>query len=419
MGKEAAVEKGVFNLSLRGLTLPLLGLTLLLLGLTLSLLGLTLLLLGLTLPLLGLALPLLRLTLPLLGLTLPLLGLTLSLLGLTLLLLGLILPLLGLTLPLLGLASPLTYLSHVFLPTIRRFFMRDTYLLLLALLALMGTAACAPTTSPPAMLTVPSTLTATPLPTRTLDPVSATATAEMAPYLTPLSLTPTPWIVWTPSPTPFGLVETAEPTTTPNPTPLGGYLTCAEVVESHPDDCQALYDLFMGTGGANWHYSNPAQNNWFTTTSVCDWYGIFCEEESGRVNQLLLNKSNLVGFIPPTLGNMTKLVRIELSLNSLSGNIPPELANLPNLQHLWVNGNALSGDLPPELANLTNLLQLSVAGNPNLSGALPLALADLPVRTLHFADTAVCAPNDPTFQQWLNRLDSLDSRLVSGGLICP
>ncbi|MBK8429819.1 MAG: hypothetical protein IPL28_00355 [Chloroflexi bacterium] len=161
------------------------------------------------------------------------------------------------------------------------------------------------------------------------------------------------------------------------------------------------------------HYSNPAQNNWFTTTSVCDWYGITCEEESGRVNQLLLNKSNLVGFIPPTLGNMTKLVRIDLGRNSLSGNIPPELANLPNLQSFWVKDNLLSGPLPPEFVNLSNLLDLNISDNPSMSGGLPLGLTDLPLRVLHFKNTAVCTPNDPAFQQWLNTLE------VWGRLTCP
>ncbi|MDA0243765.1 MAG: hypothetical protein OT477_10155 [Chloroflexi bacterium] len=130
--------------------------------------------------------------------------------------------------------------------------MRDTYLLLLVLLALLGTAACNPTTaldfqpaaqvaevftptaSPPATLTVAPTLTATPIPSPTLDPVSATATAEMAPYLTPISLTPTPWVV---------------PTANP--------ISCADITESHPDDCQVLYDLYIGTGGLNWHTPPP------------------------------------------------------------------------------------------------------------------------------------------------------------------
>ena len=332
-------------------------------------------------------------------------------------------------------------------------------------------AACAPTTrdfEPAAQVADGITPTAPPISSPTLDPVSATATAAMAPYITPLSLTPTPWVV--------------EATTAVPP------LTCADGLDSHPDDCQALYDFFVATDGPHWQlvYFDRGQK-WFTTTAVCAWYGLTCDPANGRVTEMRLSSINLNGFIPPSIGNMShlkllhlshndltgpipaelgqlthlemlfldnnalsgsipptlgelpnmlrlaldhnaltgsipvelsqlsQLERLVLSYNALTGPIPPELADLPKLQHLWLNHNAFSGDLPPELTHLTNLLELSVAGNPSLSGGVPLGLADLPLRTLHFAETAVCAPHDPAFQEWVDRLDS---RLVSG-LICP
>ena len=45
-----------------------------------------------------------------------------------------------------------------------------------------------------------------------------------------------------------------------------------------------------------------------------------------------------------------------LGRNQLSGEIPPELGNLASLQKLDLGGNQFSGEIPPELAKLPSLL---------------------------------------------------------------
>ena len=44
--------------------------------------------------------------------------------------------------------------------------------------------------------------------------------------------------------------------------------------------------------------------------------------------------------------------------NQLIGSIPPEIGNLTNLTVLSLWGNQLIGSIPPEIGNLTNLISL-------------------------------------------------------------
>ena len=62
----------------------------------------------------------------------------------------------------------------------------------------------------------------------------------------------------------------------------------------------------------------------------------------------------------------------------MSGPIPPELGNLAALERLNLYGNNLSGPIPPELSNLASLEYLFISGNPEL-----------------------CAPADPQLRAWL------------------
>ena len=135
-------------------------------------------------------------------------------------------------------------------------------------------------------------------------------------------------------------------------------------------------------------------------------------ELSGSIPPELGNLSNLVslglgsnelsGSIPPELGNLSHLVSLGLGSNELSGSIPPELGNLSHLVSLGLGSNELSGSIPPELGDLSNLDTLEVHDNDGLSGPLPLALDGLPLYKFHYHTTKLCAPEDASFQTWLN-----------------
>jgi hypothetical protein len=95
-------------------------------------------------------------------------------------------------------------------------------------------------------------------------------------------------------------------------------------------DSLALVALYDSTGGANW------TNTWNLASPVSEWYGVTVN--NGRVTSVDLTTdygdygNNLIGSIPSSLGNLSKLVALLLFDNQLSGSIPTALGNLSNLR---------------------------------------------------------------------------------------
>ena len=138
-----------------------------------------------------------------------------------------------------------------------------------------------------------------------------------------------------------------------------------------PIERDALIALYNSTDGANW----TGNTGWLGAVGTeCTWYGVLCSE--GRVQYLLLDNNQLNGSIPPELGNLSSMVRLNLFANQLSGGIPLELGNLSSLQELYLGVNQLSGNIPSELGNLSSLGRLWLPDN-QLSGSIPPALGNL------------------------------------------
>ncbi len=120
---------------------------------------------------------------------------------------------------------------------------------------------------------------------------------------------------------------------------------------------------------------------------------------------LNLSRNNLTDSIPPGLGSLADLNELWLRFNDLSGSIPPELGDLASLNWLYLDDNGLTGPVPPEFGGLSNLIRLSLANNSGMSGALPATLTGLRrLETLAAGGTDLCAPGDPGFQAWLDRV---------------
>jgi len=61
------------------------------------------------------------------------------------------------------------------------------------------------------------------------------------------------------------------------------------------------------------------------------------------------------GILPSWLGNLTKLVLLDLKTNRLNSTIPSELSYLSDLEFLLLNDNHLNGNIPEELGNMSKL----------------------------------------------------------------
>uniref|UniRef100_A0A0E0JVQ6 Leucine-rich repeat-containing N-terminal plant-type domain-containing protein n=1 Tax=Oryza punctata TaxID=4537 RepID=A0A0E0JVQ6_ORYPU len=84
--------------------------------------------------------------------------------------------------------------------------------------------------------------------------------------------------------------------------------------------------------------------SWKNGMDCCTWEGITCSED-GEVVEVSLASKGLKGQISPTLGELTRLLHLNLSYNSLSGGLPVELMSSGRIVVLDVSFNSLNGDL--------------------------------------------------------------------------
>ena len=137
----------------------------------------------------------------------------------------------------------------------------------------------------------------------------------------------------------------------------------------------ALERLYYDVGGQHW----TNNDNWLSAKPMDQWYGVSVDTTGG-------------------------VVAIELPGNGLNGMIPPALGGLSQLERLNLGDNNLTGGIPGELGALENLNELRLHDNPNLAGSLPGSLVDLDLTVLWLQDTMVCAPADPAIRSWLQRI---------------
>ncbi|KAI4968272.1 hypothetical protein ZWY2020_060009 [Hordeum vulgare] len=84
--------------------------------------------------------------------------------------------------------------------------------------------------------------------------------------------------------------------------------------------------------------------SWKNGSDCCQWEGITCSTD-GIVTDVLLASRSLQGHITPSLGNITGLLRLNLSNNLLSGGLPQELVSSSSILILDVSFNRLGGEL--------------------------------------------------------------------------
>ncbi|WOL12391.1 putative inactive leucine-rich repeat receptor-like protein kinase [Canna indica] len=100
-------------------------------------------------------------------------------------------------------------------------------------------------------------------------------------------------------------------------------------------------------------------------------YGRFTE-----LSDFNLRGNQLSGIIPESIGNLTRMVRLDLSKNHLSGEIPLGIANLPVLSAFDLSDNEFSGEIPPGLGKSGSLVSTNVSHN-RFRGSVPATEAFL------------------------------------------
>ncbi|VAI55500.1 unnamed protein product [Triticum turgidum subsp. durum] len=90
---------------------------------------------------------------------------------------------------------------------------------------------------------------------------------------------------------------------------------------------------------------NGLATTWLSNKDCCNWEGIICSSPNRTVTDVSLASRGLEGTISPFLGNLTSLLRLNLSHNSLSGGLPLELVSSSSITILDVSFNQLKGTL--------------------------------------------------------------------------
>ncbi|KAF5765354.1 putative protein kinase RLK-Pelle-LRR-III family [Helianthus annuus] len=123
-------------------------------------------------------------------------------------------------------------------------------------------------------------------------------------------------------------------------------------------------------------------NSWNISTSdpasVCpNFYGITCDEQTGRVVSINLDRIQLTGEIKfSTLLMLKNLKNLSLSGNRLTGRIVPNLGSMFSLQYLDLSGNEFYGPVPEKINDLYGLSYLNLSRN-NFTGGFPNGIGNL------------------------------------------
>ena len=143
--------------------------------------------------------------------------------------------------------------------------------------------------------------------------------------------------------------------------------------------------------------------------------------EIGNLESLVsldLNVNQLTGPIPPELGKLSMLENLNLGFNGLTGPIPFEIGGLARLRRLALAENDLTGAIPAEVGNVRRLSALTVERNPNLRGLMPRSLLNLKeLADFRAQGTALCAPLDPGFREWLQGIRTVSVEECDVGVV--
>ena len=91
------------------------------------------------------------------------------------------------------------------------------------------------------------------------------------------------------------------------------------------------------------------------------WGGVLCS--AGVVVSVSLTGLGMTGSIPSSVGQLSRLTKLDLHSNSITGVVPSSFGFLVRLQTLRLDSNALSGIVPSSVCNDKALTNMNCASN--------------------------------------------------------
>ncbi|XLR63498.1 hypothetical protein S83_014170 [Arachis hypogaea] len=187
-------------------------------------------------------------------------------------------------------------------------------------------------------------------------------------------------------------------------------VVCMGCVESIDSDGEGAYMLKLMNA-----LKPPA---WSNTTYMCQWRGVSCNHQSGRIKEIELRSMSLTGTVPAGLNDsLSQLTVLDLSHNNLSGPVP-SLANLSFLQLVYLHNNNFTSIPHGCFHGLTTLLSLWLTNNTNLppwNFPTDLTAHSSQLRFLHLSSTNLMGslPNISHSFPSMSRLDLSNNNLSS------
>ncbi|XP_076908390.1 receptor-like protein EIX2 [Bidens hawaiensis] len=138
-----------------------------------------------------------------------------------------------------------------------------------------------------------------------------------------------------------------------------------------------------------------------TNMSICSQYAL---------ERLYLDRNQLNGSIPESIGRLTNLRVLDLSRNKLTNLIPEALGRLRSLKVLDISLNQIKGPIPTSLGRLASLQVLAVHTNL-LTGEIPVSIGQLlKVKFLDFSSNYL---EGTFFNAHLTNLSELKHLIIS------
>lgn len=136
---------------------------------------------------------------------------------------------------------------------------------------------------------------------------------------------------------------------------------------------KVLVELYNACGGSEWR----DRDNWCSDEIIGKWKGVTTYAH-GMVTELNLDGSYenfLRGTLPSSIGQLSKLITLDLHRNKITGPIPSTIGNCVLLRTLDLSYNEITGHIPSTIGNCVLLTKINLTNN-KLTGCIPSTIGN-------------------------------------------